>query len=196
MRAPSSRIASPTMYIDPVITTTASGRAGVRASFQGGSHVRGFFDLGRSPGRGFSNLVRRGGSGIIGAGRNHPLRQRKQDFRHFSDRLIAHRAKNKNQGTLRVASREGGAQRPRSRRVMRHVEYIFGLAGAGGHHLEPSRPMGFANTPFDRGSRHRKPLPAQFLGGRNRQSDISQLVPPDQRRFDQNLLAHHLQRIT
>src|ERR1700744_4207724 len=31
MRAPSNRIASPTMYIDPVITTTASGRAEVCA---------------------------------------------------------------------------------------------------------------------------------------------------------------------
>ena len=42
----------------------------------------------------------RGRPGIVGAGRDHPLRQRKQNFRHLSDGLVAHRAKNKRQRTV------------------------------------------------------------------------------------------------
>ena len=181
MRAPSSRIASPTMYIDPVITTTASGRAEVRASLMAAATSAASSICGRSPGRGFSNLLRRSGSGIVGAGRNHPLRQRKQDFRHFSDGLVPHGAKNKCQGTVGIPSRKSGPQRPCSGRVMRYIEHIFGRPAPGGHHLEPSRPMGFANAPFNRSSGHRKTLLAQLCCGRNRQSDVSHLMASNQR---------------
>ena len=45
MRAPSNRIASPTMYIDPVITTTASGRAEVRALASAAATSAALFNL-------------------------------------------------------------------------------------------------------------------------------------------------------
>ena len=48
---------------------------------------------------------------------------------------------------------------------------------------------------LNRGSGHRKALPAQLLCGGNRQRDISQLVASQQWSFHHDLLAHDLQRI-
>ena len=56
------------------------------------------------------------------AGWQSPARPEGKDLRHLRDCLVAHRPKTKISGRSVIPLRKGGAQGPRSRRIVRHIE--------------------------------------------------------------------------
>ena len=137
--------------------------------------------IGTRSGRRLSNLLGSGGTRIVGTGRDHSVRQGKQNLRHLADRLVPHGAENKRQRTLRIASREGRAQCPCPGWIVRHIEHIFGLARRWqvGPGTAPANAFPGCRA---RSTQLSPEIPAgQFFRSRNRQSHISQLVASDQR---------------
>ena len=79
---------------------------------------------------------------------------------------------------------------------MRHIEHILGMISGGLHHLKAPRPMRLADALCDRLRRDLNySLGVQLLRCRDRQREVTELMRAHQRRLDQNLCAHHFQRI-
>ena len=75
---------------------------------------------------------------------------------------------------------------------MGNVEHIFWFAILGWDHLEASWPLRLADAALDRvGCNRGEALLFELFRSGDRQRDIPQLVSPDQRRFDFDLLSHH-----
>src|SRR5581483_10071711 len=124
-----------------------------------------------------------------------PVSYGEQYLRHFSNGLVTHGTKDHRKRPLAAVRRKGRAQGPGTGGIMCHVQHEFGGSLSGWNELKPAGPASFANAALDGFSSNWKTLIVQFLGGRYRQSNVPQLMPPNQRRFDRDLFAEDLQRI-
>src|ERR1035437_6463127 len=95
-----------------------------------------------------------------------------------------------------IALRKGGAEGPRSRRIVRHIEDNLRPTALGREYLKAPWPPRLANSHLNRFRRDsRKSALGQLLRRSHSQGHISQLVPSHQRRIHENLFPHYLHRV-